>query len=371
MQEVFSGRIRDVSSEGHGVVDHPDGRVFFVPGTWPGDEGDFSVVSIDKKYGSARLVTLRVASSHRRESPCRHFGLEPGMCGGCPWIFVDYEQQLLQKQKRVEFLIARNHLASQDFVVEKIKKSLKQFGYRNRAQFKTDGKVIGYVSPASKKIAAIEDCLILSDKNRETLQKIKKQLPLSEWQPEPPYLWNFLDINENVDVENLVLNRRQPFQQGNTEQNEFMKSWVREQVQSDAKTAPVVELFAGSGNFTRVLREAGFAQVFTAEVDKKAVHDGFTIDLYKPAEWKKIPKPAQQAELLFLDPPREGFSLLEKFVERFPKLKKIIYISCEPYTWAGNIKGLVDKNWQLRCVQPLDQFPHTPHIEVLSVLEKA
>lgn len=370
MQEIFSGRIRDISSEGHGVVDHPEGRVFFVPGTWPGDEGQFAVESVSKKYGTARVESLSKQSPHRRESPCKHFGWSLGQCGGCPWIFVNYDEQLSQKQRRVEYLIQRHQLADQSLVINPIKRSPSEFGYRNRAQFKTNGEVIGYVSPESKKIAAIEDCLVLSDKNRQTLQYLKKQLPRPEWKPKPPYVWNFLDINEDVDPENLQLNRRRPFQQGNTEQNNYMKSWVREQTQGDDKSKPVVELFSGSGNFTRVLKAAGYQQIFTAEVDKSSSENGFTIDLYKPAQWKKIPTQARTAELLFLDPPREGFPLLAQFVEALPQFKKIIYISCEPYSWSGNIKGLVDKEWRLKYVQPLDQFPHTPHIEVLSVLEK-
>ena len=81
-------------------------------------------------------------------------------------------------------------------------------------------------------------------------------------------------------------------------------------------------------------------------------------------------KEVRSAEILFLDPPREGFELLEKYVENFPKLKKIIYVSCEPYAWAQDIRPLIQKQWQLLEVQPVDQFPQTPHVELLSVLER-
>lgn len=380
MEEVFSGRIRDVSSEGHGVVDHPEGRVFFVRGTWPGDEGEFIIESRSKKYGTARISKLHQMSPVRQESPCPHFGWKEGQCGGCPWITVNYEAQLHHKQKRVEYLIQRNRLANEDFKTQSIQPSPKIFGYRNRAQFKTNGEVIGYVSPESKVIAAIEDCLVLSEKNRASLQTLRAQLPKKEWKPAPPYFWNFIDVNDDSRLETVALNRRLPFQQGNTEQNEFMKNWARSILREKNKTHPLIELFGGSGNFTEVLSDLGFKKIHCAEVNQQAVAtlnakqikgvQGFEVDLYKPAQWKKIPKEIRESEILFLDPPREGFSLLEKFIEPIKQLHTIVYVSCEPYQWAGDIKKLIENGWNLKEVQPVDQFPHTPHIELLSILEK-
>ncbi len=380
MHEIFSGRIRDISSEGHGVVDHPEGRVFFVRGTWPGDEGEFIVESRSKKYGIARIGKLEKRSPAKLESLCPHFGWEAGQCGGCPWITVQYEAQLEQKQKRVEYLIQRNRLASEGFNALRIQPSPKIYGYRNRAQFKTNGQVLGYVSPETKEIAAIEDCLILSDKNRETLKKLKAQLPRPDWKPKPPYFWNFIDVNDSTPADSTAINRRLPFQQGNSEQNEFMKNWVREMLGVQNKTQTVIELFGGSGNFTEVLCELGFTKINSAELSPQAVSTlnakkipgvaCFEVDLYKPNEWKKIPKEIQESEILFLDPPREGFSLLDKFIEPLKKLHTIVYISCEPYQWAGDIKNLVESGWKLKEAQPVDQFPHTPHIELLCVLEK-
>lgn len=380
MQDSFSGRVRDISSEGHGVVDHPEGRIFFVRGTWPGDEGEFLVESTKKKYGTARLLKLTKSSPARQESPCPHFGWKPGQCGGCPWIFVDYKAQLEQKQKRVEYLIERNQLATADFKAQPIVPSPLIYGYRNRAQLKTDGRQLGYVSPETKQIAPVQDCIVLSDKNRETLKELSAQLPQPRWRPRPPYLWSLLDIDESLSAQEVLPNVRRPFQQGNTQQNEFMKNWLREQLRNQDSAQPIVELFGGSGNFTQVLSDAGFLKIDCAEIDAKAVQTleqkkirgarGFVVDLYDPHSWKKIPQESLAAEVLVLDPPREGFPQLKNFIAEFENLKTIIYISCEPFRWALDIKDLVMTDWKLKKVQPIDQFPHTPHTELLSVLQR-
>lgn len=380
MQEIFKGRIRDISSEGHGVVDHPSGMVFFVKGAWPGDEGEFVVEARQKKYGSARIAQLTVPSPDRQEPMCPHLGWQEGRCGGCSWMIAKYESQLFFKQKRIQYLIEKNQLLSDDTKVLSIHRSPKTVGYRNRAQIKTNGKSLGYVSPGSKVIADVQDCVILTEKNRETLKALRASLPNQQWKSRPPYLWNYIDLDENVDVTSAVLNQRREFRQANDEQNQFMKSWLQQTLAGEDKKMPVVELFAGSGNFTRVFVEEGFSAIFTAELDRRAVQNlqtqdwqgvrGFVVDLFNPAQWTQMPANVKSAELLFLDPPREGFNLLEKYVENFPQLKKIIYVSCEPFQWAQNIRGLIQRDWRLSEVLPVDQFPHTPHVELVSVLVK-
>lgn len=380
MQEIFKGRIRDISSEGHGVVDHPSGMVFFVRGAWPGDEGEFVVEARQKKYGSARIAQLTVPSPDRQEPMCPHLGWQEGRCGGCSWMIAKYESQLFFKQKRIQYLIEKNQLLSDDTKVLPIHRSPKTVGYRNRAQIKTNGKALGYVSPGSKVIADVHDCVILTEKNRETLKALRASLPNLQWKSKPPYLWNYIDLDENIDVTSVVLNQRREFRQANDEQNQFMKSWLQQTLAGEDIKMPVVELFAGSGNFTRVFVEEGFSAIFTAELDRRAVQNlqtqdwqgvrGFVVDLFNPAQWTQMPANVKSAELLFLDPPREGFNLLEKYVENFPQLKKIIYVSCEPFQWAQNIRGLIQRDWRLSEVLPVDQFPHTPHVELVSVLVK-
>lgn len=77
-----------------------------------------------------------------------------------------------------------------------------------------------------------------------------------------------------------------------------------------------------------------------------------------------------QADGIILDPPRSGLSqeALEH-VKNF-EAKKIVYISCNPKTQIENIHFLLNEGYHLECVQPVDQFPHTSHIENIAVLSK-
>jgi 23S rRNA (uracil1939-C5)-methyltransferase len=76
-------------------------------------------------------------------------------------------------------------------------------------------------------------------------------------------------------------------------------------------------------------------------------------------------------DVIIIDPPRAGMH--PKVVQRLLQLsaEKIIYVSCNPATFARDIKDLIAGGYQLRQVQPVDMFPHTSHIEVVSLLTRA
>ncbi|MBQ7616865.1 hypothetical protein IJS64_02520 [bacterium] len=48
---------------------------------------------------------------------------------------------------------------------------------------------------------------------------------------------------------------------------------------------------------------------------------------------------------------------------------KLLYISCNPITMARDIEMLIDEDFKFKEVQPVDLFPHTHHIEDISILE--
>lgn len=71
--------------------------------------------------------------------------------------------------------------------------------------------------------------------------------------------------------------------------------------------------------------------------------------------------------IIIVDPPRAG--LHPKALKRMLELKpeKILYISCNPATFSRDAKTIVGKGYKLSEVQPVDMFPHTMHIELVSV----
>jgi len=78
---------------------------------------------------------------------------------------------------------------------------------------------------------------------------------------------------------------------------------------------------------------------------------------------------AGKPDVVVVDPPRAGLS--NKAVRRLGRLEapKIVYVSCNPTTLAGNVKELaVSWGYRLERVRPVDMFPHTPHVESVSLL---
>ncbi len=90
-------------------------------------------------------------------------------------------------------------------------------------------------------------------------------------------------------------------------------------------------------------------------------------------EDQNIKKNLKNIDLVIVDPPRDG---LHKNVVKFLiKLKEkinydLLYISCNPITLARDVKLLLDsRKFDLKILQPVDMFPHTHHIEAISILK--
>ena len=84
---------------------------------------------------------------------------------------------------------------------------------------------------------------------------------------------------------------------------------------------------------------------------------------------EEMAEAGQQAEVVFMDPPRSGSD--EKFLSSLVRLapKKIVYISCNPETQARDLRFLTAKGFHVRRIQPVDMFPWTDEIECCVLLE--
>lgn len=79
---------------------------------------------------------------------------------------------------------------------------------------------------------------------------------------------------------------------------------------------------------------------------------------------------AERPDLLIADPPRAGVhpKALKALLKAPPP--RMIYVSCNPATLARDLKQLVEAGYALKIVQPVDMFPHTAHVESVSLLER-
>jgi 23S rRNA (uracil1939-C5)-methyltransferase len=76
-------------------------------------------------------------------------------------------------------------------------------------------------------------------------------------------------------------------------------------------------------------------------------------------------------DAVVLDPPRQGCAApVIDWIVRSLRPSRIVYVSCNHETLAVDLKALVEGNYGVSLVQPVDMFPHTPHIESVVVLRK-
>lgn len=378
IDDRFIATVRDLASDGDGVVEHPEGQVFFVPGVWQGERAEFRVSGFRKRFGFAEVVAMLEPSPHRTAPRCPHHGFSGDACGGCPWQFMAYPAQLEAKEARVRRALARFNA---DAVIHPIQGSPAVYGYRNRARLRTDGRRMGYVARGSRKLAPIQDCPILTDRTRDTLQALLATLPRNDFRPRRRNTWFTLDIDEDVAAGDVAPDIRRPFRQGNSAQNRTMRDWLGQRLDAHRGGGEALELFAGSGNFTDLLAEADFDSVLAVEGAAEAVaalHESELpgvrarqANLFDSRAVTRLGREAARAECLVLDPPRDGFAQFPALLEQCSRLEQVLYISCDLATFCRDTAELLAHHFRLAEVRPLDLFPHTPHVELMAHFERS
>ncbi|KAH0449569.1 hypothetical protein IEQ34_020261 [Dendrobium chrysotoxum] len=201
--------------------------------------------------------------------------------------------------------------------------------------------------------------------------------------PKKTWLENIINNLSLLDLnENLILNRTQWRKMIHAE---VLYKLIEDFANLKGDLSEIVlDLFCGTGTIgltlaRRVRHVYGFEVVKQAVSDARqnAVLNGIHNATFIQGDLNKIdgdfgkefPKP----DIVISDPNRPGMHL--KLIKYLLNLQasRIIYISCNPATCARDLDylchGLPEKNlrgcYRLKCVQPVDMFPHTPHIECI------
>src|SRR5262249_13635072 len=95
------------------------------------------------------------------------------------------------------------------------------------------------------------------------------------------------------------------------------------------------------------------------------------VDLIEGTVEDVLPSLEDHYDVVVLDPPRTGLEgrALDALATLAPA--KIVYVSCDPATFARDAKRLVAHGYKLLDVQPVDMFPQTYHIETAATLVKS
>ena len=155
-----------------------------------------------------------------------------------------------------------------------------------------------------------------------------------------------------------------------------MRQWLAEQIRSFDKSSRVLELFCGSGNFTEVLAEhfttivavdSTEAAIVALQAKGLASVTAQVENLYQPLVFERL---HQQGpfDILLLDPPRDGLKNTQNLCRNKRPFKAIFYISCDLATFCRDCEWFSERGYRLDLVQPVDQAPQTPHIELLARL---
>ena len=372
VKDSFTGIVRDLSSDGRGVIEAPNGQVVFVSRVWQGEEVEIERLRQGKST-SAELTSLLQPSEARRTAECEYH--REGSCGGCPWMFVDYPTQLEQKQVRLSKVFGRitGNAASCSMLG-----ASQTLSYRNRAQFKSDGVKLGYVAQGSHEIVDVTHCPVLNVTNQGHLSALRQSLPNRGWRPNRNRQWTTIDIDDERGTP--LVNQRQAFRQGNSEQNEQLRAWLRSRLANLSRPNAVFELFCGSGNLTEVIAKQLDVPIIAIEGDEMSLEalsarnlsnvQAARVNLFSQHSISDNMPESQPGSGVVLDPPRDGLKEREALKPWFARADWVVYVSCDLATWERDAAFLQSCGLDLDEATGLDMFPQTPHIETLSVFTR-
>lgn len=456
--------ITDVAAEGKALARVND-MVVFVPFVVPGDVVDLKIRKKKHSYCEAEVVRFVKYSETRAEPVCQHFGV----CGGCKWQNLPYEEQLRAKQQQVFDQLSRiSHVQLPEF--NSIMGSQLTLHYRNKLEFGCSNKrwltreqvasgetfdtmnAIGFhITGAFDKILPIEKCWLMDDlqnriRNEIRVYALANGITFFDLRQQVGLLRDVMIRNSDTG-EWMVLVQFHFESEGDQQTAEALLShlgeqfpqitsllWVDNQKCNDTFGDLPVQVFKGNDHIFEVMEDLKFkvgpksfyqtntlqayhlydvARQFANLNGNEIVYDLYTgtgtIANFVARKAKKVvgveyvPEAIEDAkvnselngidnttfyagdmkdilndefiaengqpDVIITDPPRAGMhaDVIETIVRANPK--RIVYVSCNPATQARDLIAL-DNNYEVKAVQPVDMFPHTPHVENVVLLER-
>ncbi|MBR6589185.1 MAG: 23S rRNA (uracil(1939)-C(5))-methyltransferase RlmD [Bacteroidaceae bacterium] len=456
--------ITDVAAEGMALARVND-LVVFVPYVVPGDVVDLQVKRKKHSYAEAVAVNFHEYSPVRAVPFCQHYGV----CGGCKWQVLPYEEQIRYKQKQVEANLRRIGKIELPEITPILGSEKTQF-YRNKLEFTFSNKrwltekevaeevkydqmnAVGFHIPgAFDKVLAIEKCWLqddISNRIRNAMRDYAYERGLSFFnlRTQEGLLRNLmirtsstgelmvlLQCNVTTPEEELqmkgllqyvadgfpeitsllyVINNKcndtigdldvhvfrgndhifeemeglrfkvgpKSFYQTNSEQAYNLYKIARTYAGLTGDEL-VYDLYTGTGTIANfVSRQArkvvGIEYVPEAIEDAKvnSAINGIENTLFYAGDMKDILthdfiEEHGRPDVIITDPPRAGMHTDVIEAIRFAAPRRIVYVSCNPATQARDLQ-LLDPDYRVTAVQPVDMFPHTHHVENVVLLER-
>ena len=473
--------IEAVAAEGKCLF-HWEDLVVFVPFCVPGDVCDVQIRRKKHSYAEGEVVRFIKYSNVRATPFCAHFGV----CGGCKWQNLPYEEQLKFKQQQVQDQLTRiGKIELPEF--RPILGSVKTQAYRNKLDFGCANKryltkeeieedrgrykeiednsqslknnpAIGFhITGAFDKILPIDKCWLMDDLHNQIRNEIRnfaidndisffdlraqtgllrdviiRNSNTGEWMvivqfhyeaPEDdskakallqhiadkfPQISALLYLdnqkcNDTIGDQDILVFKGndhifetmedlrfkvgpKSFYQTNTEQAYHLYCVAREFAfsgqTSDSSEPPLVyDLYTGTGTIANFVAKKA-RKVIGIEYVPEAIEDakvnseinGIENTLFFAGDMKDILNDEfistyGRPDVIITDPPRAGMhpDVVQTILRAAPR--RIVYVSCNPATQARDLQAM-DSQYKVSAVQPVDMFPHTPHVENVVLLEQ-
>jgi 23S rRNA (uracil1939-C5)-methyltransferase len=356
-----------------------DQGVVFVQRTAPGDVVEVEVAEKKKDYATGRITKILEPSPDRQEPYCPNYAT----AGCCHWQHIRYDRQVDYKESILRETLRRvGHFEWND-AIERL--TGPDRNYRLRATFHVTGGQLGFVRENTNTVVPIRGCASLVPELNDFIGTVD---------PGPAREVHALSVPEVIA--SFVLEGGAIQRSGRAkvhiagiqyqvtadtffQANRFLLAAMVNEVLRQAGSSPgnVLDLYAGVGFFSiPVARVAN--EVIAIESSRTAVRlaqENARIN----QTWQlrsvegQVDATLRGANLhpnvVILDPPRQGCGVetANQIVELKPN--RIVYVSCNPATFAREAAAFIAKGYELRRVTLVDQFPNTYHIELIAVFE--
>jgi tRNA/tmRNA/rRNA uracil-C5-methylase (TrmA/RlmC/RlmD family) len=383
--------IEKVAHGGHFIARH-DGAVIFVRHAIPGEKCTIEITSTGSSFNRADVVEVTEPSEYRVEPPCK-YSHRTG-CGGCDFQHITAAHQRTLKSQVITEQFARIAKKEISVEVEEVGQSL---GWRTRAIATTNrnGK-LGFYKSRSHSIAPVDNCLICVEgmkfseiSTRELKGDVRVEISASttgersialaptRGEEKARLTEGPMVLHEVVAGKTLEVSH-ESFWQSHIKAPEVLTAAVLgfAQVQQGDH---VLDLYGGVGLFTAAIIDlvGDNGQVDLIEGSKVATEDArrnfsaFKNVTIATGDVAKLLPRISGADVVVLDPPREGAGkdVISQITALQPRA--IVYVACDPAALARDTAYLEDHSYSLASLRAFDLFPMTHHIECVALYERA
>jgi tRNA/tmRNA/rRNA uracil-C5-methylase (TrmA/RlmC/RlmD family) len=381
--------IEKIAHGGHFIVRH-EGAVIFVRHGIPGEEVLIEITSVGSSFNRADVIEVIAPSPDRVSAPCVYAKRDG--CGGCDFQHISLPRQRSLKSEVLNEQFARIAKLEVDIEVEEVSGPL---GWRTRFNaVTTRNGALGFYAARSHKVIPVDDCRVLvKEANFPDLSKrrwkgdLRVEVAISNTGERTIASANSREdgpasVIEGPEISHYKVGRQtlevsqRSFWQSNEASPKVLIGAVLEQI-SPKGDEHFLDLYGGVGLFTSALAEKIGAQVKVdlVEGSKSATADAarnfaeFANVTIHTGDVSRILPRFSSADVIILDPPREGAGreVVAQMVALNPRA--ILYVACDPAALARDASYLIQSGYSMNAIRAYDLFPMTHHIESVALFE--